>query len=487
MARILAIDWEPPKLRVLAAQTGKSRARIEQSLSVTLAQELSPATAAAADRALKDALAQARVAPAPVYVAVGRDKIIFKEMSIPFVPSHEEPAVVRFQASKELTESATDLVLDYSHIEPPKAGQPTRVLVAALKRSTAAAIGSMALAAGLKVQAIVPRPFALAGLIERKSGQAIPISRALVVPAGEEDVEFSVYTAGQLVWARTLQSGAGLVGEIRRNLMLIGAQRPELAELTKIESAVPLGAVADPLEPWRDNDTRPVHPNEYLGALGLAEIAARPFLPVNLAAPKEPRQVTSTSKQQRKLAMIAAAILVPVLLLGWYWKLSAMESEIAELQQSKEELEEMYKKQEQSRVDVAALEEWQDSNISWLDELYDIAARLPHEQGLRLTQVTATHLKKKAGADAKYTGQVVIHGVMNGDHDKFVTQFVDALRNDQNLKVQGPTFRGNEYTLTVDVMARPPQRFLTKLVVPPRPKAVPMPEQMPDPEANPDE
>lgn len=487
MPRFLAMDWDPPKLNVLGVNVAKGRAAVEQSLAVPLADDLTPATAAMLGRGLKESLAAAGLAGAPVLFSLGRDKIILKELSIPFVPAHEEAAVVRFQTGKEMTEAASDVIFDYTLLSKPQAGLQTRVQVAIVRRSIVAAVTVLCQSAGLKLHALVPRPFALAGLLDRKTSTRSSMTRGVLVPAGAEEVELCIYSGTHLEWARSLATGPGLAGEVKRNLMLLAAQKTSLPDVERIEIAglADLGDVGIPketLNPWRDVDAKPANPTPFLAALGLAEIAAA-GLTLNLAVPKEPKPVVDRHKQRMKMGMIAAAILVPMLILAWWMSLSKMQAQIRDLEVTREDLDETWKKLEQERLDVAALKDWEQTSISWLDELYDISARFPHAQGLRITQVSATQFRRR-GAKDTFTGLVTIHGLMNSDQDTLVTQFSESLQQDKYLRVQSPAFKANEFTLKIDVAARPPLHYQTNLVVPPQPKKAPEPppEPMPVPE-----
>lgn len=485
MAKLLTIDWSPPRLNVLSVSTTRGKAKAEASLTL----ELEPN--GTSGRALKDALTKAGIAAAPVLFTVGRDKLILKEMSIPFVSAQEEPAIVRFQAAKELTEAASDVVMDYTPLSTPTAGQQTRVLVVVLRKSVAQGVSALCQSAGLKLHGIVPRPLALAGLLDRRGDTTGPACRGLVLPVSDSEVEFNVYSSGMLAWARTLSRDPGLASEIGRNLMLLGAQKPDLPAVERVETTglADLGSLPvdrEPLEAWRDNDVRPANPVPFLPSLGLAELAARSTsLPINLAAPKEPRPVTEVGQQRRKLVKMAAIVIGPLLLLGWYWGLTNTRSQIKRLENEKISLEEELKGREQDRRDIAALKEWESTTISWLDELYDIAARFPHVEGLRITQVAATQVTQR-GVKDKYTGRITIHGVMTSDHDAHVAKFLDALHQDSTyLKVQSPTYKANEFVVKIDVAPRPPSKYQSTLVVPPIPKRIVQPEpeaeMIPDP------
>ena len=58
----------------------------------------------------------------------GRDRVIVKEVRYPAVPEHEEPAVVRFQAIKEITDPPEEVTIDFT----PRVSEPLRYLNAAL-------------------------------------------------------------------------------------------------------------------------------------------------------------------------------------------------------------------------------------------------------------------------------------------------------------------------------------------------------------------
>ena len=74
MARFLALDWEQQQLHVVQASTVRGGVRIEQALSWSFPEPLTPATAEGLGKKLRDALKEANVPAAPVLACVGRER-----------------------------------------------------------------------------------------------------------------------------------------------------------------------------------------------------------------------------------------------------------------------------------------------------------------------------------------------------------------------------------------------------------------------------
>jgi hypothetical protein len=160
LARFLAIDADSSIIQVLAGQVKGGHVRLERWFQWEAGSSLSLSGADEIGRVLRERLREERIAPAPLLGVVGRERVVLKELRIPSVPEHEEPALVRFQALKELADSGDDVVLDYVPLGP--AGpQGKRVQCFRHARDLVKSFRRLADAAGLKLQAITPRPFAL--------------------------------------------------------------------------------------------------------------------------------------------------------------------------------------------------------------------------------------------------------------------------------------------------------------------------------------
>ncbi|HEX4590191.1 MAG TPA: hypothetical protein VH120_09710, partial [Gemmataceae bacterium] len=172
MPRFLALDWDAGHVHLLAATASKSGLRIDQALAWP--EELPPAgaTAEAIGQRLKERLREAGIAPAPLLVAIGRDRVVLKEVRYPAVPPHEEPGVVRFQAVKELTDAADEVVIDYQAAESADPTGERKALAVAVRKDVLAAYRALAAAAGIKFVAAAPRAFGVIACLRRMANPA---------------------------------------------------------------------------------------------------------------------------------------------------------------------------------------------------------------------------------------------------------------------------------------------------------------------------
>ena len=173
MARYLALDWDHNQLHVVLANVSGGTVRV---LRAAVWPEEAPLTAgrrpAASASASRRAWPRRRSPPprcSPASAAIASSS---RTSAIPAVPAHEEPAVVRFQAVKELTGAADEVVLDYTPVGDGPSGD-RRALVLVAKREQVDAYQELCQAAGLKLAGITPRPFGLATCIERLAGTTV--------------------------------------------------------------------------------------------------------------------------------------------------------------------------------------------------------------------------------------------------------------------------------------------------------------------------
>jgi Tfp pilus assembly PilM family ATPase/Tfp pilus assembly protein PilN len=431
VANFIAIDLEPQGVYVVA---GHARAAVKVSRAVAWTDYdgdppplLTPATAKEIGEKLRERLRAAGVAPAPVIVSVGRDRVILKELKYPPVPPTEEPALVRFQAVKEMSESPEDVVLDYAPLTANGNGEGERRSMAVLVRKDLfGAIQVMCNAAGLKLAAVTPRPYAVAaGLVRALASSAVTppdekgdaVAAVTLNPAGGE---FTVVRNGEVtltkaIPAPVIASAAMLLGELRRNLAVYASQHPGhpikavyLAEVgggwaARLREALGLPLhTYDPLAgaaPEVDETLR----GRFAGAVGLLAGRGTDALPINFVSPRQPKTVRDPARRRLALAALAAALVLFAGLAYGYVHVSDAESRVAELQERKTALKKSLDEVQPDAKRLKAIDGWSKREVVWVDELHNLAAWMPPGDSVRVTSYTGTSMP--VGKDGKQEAQ----------------------------------------------------------------------------------
>src|SRR5207248_9221849 len=219
-----------------------------------------------------------------------------------------------------------------------------------------------------------------------------------VMTLADQWAEFCVVHNGVLLFARAMAAPAAgaenaLLGEIRRNLAVSAGQSPHapvralyladsgartaLRELLQNTLAVPVHLL-DPFlgesEPALAVDRR----GSFAGAVGVLQTqAAAKALPINFAAPKEPKPARDPNKLRIAVAAAAAAVILIGAVVFAYAQVSGYDRQIKELTARKLGVEGQLSVVEEDDKRIKAIGEWADGEVVWLDELYDLTERFP--------------------------------------------------------------------------------------------------------------
>ena len=403
MARFLALDWDHNQLHLVAAEIRGGTVRLQRAAVWREAQSPNPAEVEALGQLLRERLKEAGIAAAPVLACIGRDRVILKDIRHPAVPAYEEPAVVRFQVIKELTDPPDEVVIDYTPAGEAPGGE-RRALTLIARRELVHAYRELCQAAGLKLAALTPRPFGIVGCLGRLSGEAAPGGGAVAVLAvAERWAEFVVARGETVVFARSLAVGPTLPGEVRRSLAVYNGQSPQdplqavyvaggeehasFRENLQNLLGIPVRSF-DPLAGVERADVPAGTSGAFAGAVGLLLAqAGRREQPVNFVQPKQPRPPRDPNRQRLLTATLAGVLLLAGLFAFGYWRLTVRDREIAELNGR---LSYLAQKERELAPDAKAygeLKKWNDSSVNWLDELYELSAMVRDTKNLQLKQV----------------------------------------------------------------------------------------------------
>jgi hypothetical protein len=415
------------------------------------------------------------------------------------VPASEEAGVVRFQAVKELTSAADEVVIDYTRVADGANGE-RRAFAAILRRELLDAYQTLCKSAGLKLEALTPRPFGLIACLKPQLGSSVltpapePADAAVAVLAvAEKWAEFCVARGEHLLLARSLTPGPNLVGEIRRNLAVYAGQQQQpvaavylagagdQAELRERLQDV-LGLAVHTFDPFARVE-RPDLPTgnrgSFAGAVGLLHARSeRKELLINFVRVKQPKVKRDPAKT-RMLAGVAAGVLVLVgAIVGSSLWAAQLEAEVAELTVLKTQLDGQLGRLEDDDKRLKALTEWQEGEVVWLDELYDLTDRFPNNTTLRLVALKGDALTRNA--KSKHPAALELTWVSTDDHrpgEELVAEFVKDKKDHYNVgPKKGPQQnRGadrrvfpHEFSMRLELEHVPPTKYVRRLRPPGR-------------------
>src|SRR5262249_27101089 len=153
--------------------------------------------------------------------------------------------------------------------------------------------------------------------------------------------------------------------------------------------------------------------------------------------------------------------------------LAGKKEQILDLNTRKTEAEARLKGKAQEAADINFLKEWDNTTVSWIDELYDLTARFPFQQGFRLESITVSPAKKKPNSKDKFVATMTLTGVVQRQDQTKVNDLVEEI-NKAGLRAtpgqHGGTSTANAnqsaFSITVDLPRQAPEKYKTKLTPP---------------------
>jgi hypothetical protein len=502
LAQLLAIDWDQDQFHIVSGTSTRKHLTVDKAVSFPLGEPLTLATAANLGRALKLFLKNSKLANNQVVFSVGRERVIFKDIRFPAVPTHEEPAVVRFQAGKEMTEPMETSIIDYAHVPQATARLDRQVVAVISKRELPLIVQKLCEEAGLKPLGVVPRSFGFGPAVLR----ALPAGETLaadgfhvVLAIGVKWAELCFYRGEQVVLARSLSNSPLLAGEVKRSIAVFMAQHGAEVQFQPPGQLFVFGNPASLDERFADVVGLPLrwlNPLQkdggpaldaplgggFAGPVGLLELWAKQGKwPINLIAPKKGQAPTNANRRRLVVYAAAAGLVAAIALVVMYKVIDDKKREAESLALRKAENEQILKNFAQDRADIDGIKEWENTNVSWLNEIYDLSARFPQQEGFRVNQLMASVTARKGSKDP-YAGRIVLNGTMVEGQSPVVGQLTDSMTHDKHVRAVAERVKGKEYHVRIDVAKQPGDSYATKLIPPPaRPVPPPAPVIEEDP------
>jgi Tfp pilus assembly PilM family ATPase len=477
MARYLAIDWDQNQLHVVAADIKGTTVKIRQAVVWSESQVPNLANAEDLGKQLREKLREANIVPAPVLATLGRDRLIVKEVRYPVVPEAEEPALVRFQTIKELSDAADEVIIDYLSGVGSSANE-RRAVSLVVRKEMLQTYETLCEAAGLKLVGLSPRLLGSVHCLRQVMGKTVvtpalePADAPLaVVILGEKLAELSLHRGETLLLTRSLPIGPSLPGEIRRNLAVHAGQHPQhpiqgvyLAGKGAADLRDRLGETVEipvhTFDPFAASDLTNLpsgNRGAFAGVVGLLYARAAGDLPINFVSPRQPKPPVNPNYGRIRLAVVAAVVLFAGLIVLGQVLQAAWQAELDELESQRLSLEQQLNSRREEVKRLKSIDEWE--SVVWLDEMYDLTARIPDVNALRITSFSAEPLTRNP--KSKMAARVTIKGkLLNTSNPRRpLDQLVSQFSKDGFYSVDPPKVENDVFTLVVNVERRAPNDY----------------------------
>jgi Tfp pilus assembly PilM family ATPase len=497
MARYLAIDWDQRELRCVVASSTAGRLKVRLAVAQSLV--VPPAEGAAKEDsapvmldvgdALRKILAEAKGPRFTTLVGVDRASIELLRLTLPPANDDELPDMVLNQAMRESQLVTEESAVDFVPISADVT-QPRRVLALALSGEHVRQIKDVCEKAGVKPRRIVLRSLATASLFTRLAGA--PEKVCMLVNRIGHSADLIVVADGTPAFLRTIRLPEGdpekaahrLITEVQRSVAVAledtsaesGVEAVYLLGRTdEYESLIPrlheaLGLPVfhfDPLPRLGIEEHKlPQHAEQFapLVAMIMDEIHGPPpaidFL--------NPRRTIKRGGVRRNVMLAVFAVAALFLGAGYYvWdSLAAVDEENATLEKQGRELKTLVRKAADQNKVVTAVHEWQNGDLTWLDELRDLAIRFPSARDMIVMRMSMTSAPRSGGGDIEIQGVVRDPYVVSRMEDNVRDKFHELRSPRVQERVKNKTYSWH-FTTSIQADRRERAQYTSHLPQPP--------------------
>ena len=354
-----------------------------------------------------------------------------RNISVPPAPENELPDLVKFQARSDFSSFNENWALDYVPFDCQADQQ--QVLAATLGPQLIEQYKTIVEQAGLKLSKALLRPYSTCELFRAEMADG---KGRMIIDPNDEQVDLTVVTGSELIATRSVRTSGDyetvevaqkLVGEIRRTItstakllngtqlvefLIVGSETrlPHLAKLLQ-ETFDQTVTFIDPYTtaPGISNIAKelPLHPERFAGLIGaLLREASGKAHSIDFENPRKPKTDHNKRPQIMLFGGLAAAMFICIAVLGW-WLLRSQDAQIATLNKNLNDLKKVNKGDknqpgvEQITGEVNLIDQWENNNINWLNELYEFSKRLETPDDAIVDSMTLTANERAVGLTIK--------------------------------------------------------------------------------------
>lgn len=195
-SKILCLDWDTRKFRVVAARVGRGGMQLAAAHRVAIPDGVDSYDVSSMGSFIAEVLRDKGLHSKRVIVDVPRDKAVITRLQMPPTPNDELAAAVRFQAMRELPFPIEQASIDFVATDSNQAGLTTEVLLAGVRNEQLDLIRAICQQAGLTPIRVGLRP--LANAISVRHIPEWHDKNVLMVDVGPASTEINVIKHGDL-------------------------------------------------------------------------------------------------------------------------------------------------------------------------------------------------------------------------------------------------------------------------------------------------
>ncbi len=419
MARIVALEWSRHEARFVIARVAGRTLVIERAVGVKLgADEAGPNNVhdESVGRLLAGAFAAVGLKRARALVALGRGAAEILDLTVPPCSNAELADLVANLAMREAAGVTPESIIDFV-VSPTGGGEQRSVPAACLSSAQLNRVQSLCAAAGIKAGRIGLRAYGSAALYAQHVRSAGTTDEpVLLISILDDEADLTIVADDAAAFSRTVrlhattrteEEYARLLTEISRTLMVADDGK---TKETPVHTVVLFGRedehgpLVEMLREKLNVTVRCVDPFAIAGTgrepvdgeagrfaplVGmLLEDAHRVKPAVDFLAP---RKRSPSPSQKRLLTAAGGVAAIGILAIGFtaYKDVADANRYLAELKGENKQLQDTLNRAAKKQQLVDAVDEWQSSNIVWLDELRDLSVRFPSRRDAVILRMSA--------------------------------------------------------------------------------------------------
>ncbi len=426
MPKVIAIDRTERHLRYVLAETGsRSQVSILAADTIDIPAD-TEAVATAIGEQLHKLLAQQKATQARVLAGLGRGALETVEFTVPAAKEFELPSMVRNLAMRHLSSISEETVLDFL-TSPARNDGSSDVVAMTVREDVQQELDRLTAAAQTHASRILVRPHELRAFVAEAEVQSQVV---LVVSSSPQVVDvLLVHPEGWLL-ARSIRvvegsssttSARQVVNEIRRTLFSLPVEDfdsthidrvlllagPEELQPLATELGTALDAPVQRHNPFSNARIRTkITPNgasQFAPLVGMLLNEAEGSHPVDFLNPRQPPKPVNRVKVFGTAAAGIAALAAGAAFFV-NGQFAAIDEENVQLAARRNELKQLAKEIQPKLRLAKALGAWENSRMSWLDELRDLTLRMPARRDLTVNRFSVSPARG-GGATVTFSGE----------------------------------------------------------------------------------